>query len=46
MFYAWSFSHNKAVPIDKKNIKYFLYLNKDTTVFPWGDGNNNKNGIQ
>ena len=42
MFYAWSFSHNTAVPIAKNKNKYFLYLNKNTTVFTWGSGNNNK----
>ena len=46
MFYAWSFSHNTSVPIAKNKNKYFLSLNKNTNVFPWGSGNNNKNGIQ
>ena len=33
MFYACSFSNNTAVPIAKNNNKYFLSLNKNTTVF-------------
>ena len=43
MFYAWSFSHNKSVPVAIKNNKYFLSLNTKTTVFSWGSINNNKN---
>ena len=27
MLYAWSFSHNKSVPIAIKQNKYYLYLN-------------------
>ena len=42
MFYACSFSHNTAVPIAKNNNKDFLSLNKNTTLFYWGDGNPNK----
>ena len=43
MFYAWSFSHDIAVPITiKKNI-YYIYLNTYTTVFAWGVNNENKN---
>ena len=45
MFYAWSFNHNTAVPIDIHNNKYFLSLNINTTVFAWGSGNNNNNRI-
>ena len=45
-FYAYSFSHNTSVPIDKNNNTYFLSLNKNTTVFSWGPGNSNKNVIQ
>ena len=39
MFYARSFSHNISVPIDIKNNTYFIYLNKNTTVFDWVYGN-------
>ena len=46
IFYAWSFSHNTAVPIAKKKNKYCLYLNTNTTVFAWGAGNYNKNRIK
>ena len=46
MFYAWSFSHNTAVPIAKNKNKYFISLNISTTVFDWGAGNSNKNGMQ
>ena len=39
MFYEWSFSNNKEFPIfiDKK--EYFIFLNTNTTIFHWGDGN-------
>ena len=43
MFYAWSFSNNKAVPISKKKNKYFLYQNKKTTAIAWGYVNSNEN---
>ena len=43
MFYAWSFSHNTAVPIAKKKNKYFISLSKNATLFAWGAGNSNKN---
>ena len=43
MFYPWSFSHNKAVPISIKKKTYLLFLNSYTTVFAWGAGNSNKN---
>ena len=33
MFYAWKFSHDKAVPTSIKNNKYFLSLNTHTTLF-------------
>ena len=33
MFYAWSFSHNIAVPTAIKMNKYFLSLNKNTILF-------------
>ena len=46
MFYAWQLSHNTAVPIAKNKNKYFLSLNTNSTVFAWGDGNPNKNGLQ
>ena len=46
MFYAWSFSHNTAVPIYKKKNKQLLSLNKNTTVFACGDGNYNKNRMK
>ena len=46
MFYAWSFSHNKSVPIAKNKNKYFLSFNTNTTVFDLGAGNSNKNGMQ
>ena len=42
MFYAWSFSHT-AFPIDIKKNKYFISLNKHTTVFAWVYGKPNKN---
>ena len=45
MFYAWSFYHNTAVPIDIKKNKEFLSLDTNTTVFAWGSGNKNKNRI-
>ena len=43
MFYAWPFSHNKAVPISIKDNKYFLSLNINTTLFYCGAGNSDKN---
>ena len=43
MFYAWSFSHNTSVPISIKKNKYFLSLNTNNTVFPWGAVNSNEN---
>ena len=46
MFYAWSLSHNPEVPIAKKKNKYFLSLNTNTTIFGWGAGNSNKNGMK
>ena len=46
LFYALSFSHNTAVPVSKKKNKYLLTLNTNTTVFSWGAGNANKNGMQ
>ena len=39
MFSAWSFSHNIAVTIANNMNKYYLSLNKHTTVFSWGYGN-------
>ena len=45
VFYSWSFSNNTSVPIAKGRIKYFLSLNTNTTVFAWGAGNSNKNGM-
>ena len=42
MIYAWSFSHNIAVPIATDNNKYSLSLNTHTTVFSLGYGNSNK----
>ena len=42
MFYAWSFSHNTAVPIAIKNNKYFQSYNTNTTAFAWEYGNYNK----
>ena len=41
MFYAWSFSHNIAVPIYIKQNKYFLSFMAYTTVFAWGAVNLN-----
>ena len=46
LFYTWSFSLNTAVSISKKNNKYFLSLNTNTTVFYWGAVNSNKSSIQ
>ena len=46
MFYACSFSHNKAVPMAINKNKYFIYLNTYTTIFAWRDGNSNKNRTQ
>ena len=46
MFYAWSFICDTAVPIAKQKNKYFIFLNKNTTVFSWGSGNSNKNRTQ
>ena len=46
MFYSWSFSHNTVIPTAIKKNKYFLSLNKNTTIFSWGAGNSNKNGMQ
>ena len=43
MLYAWSFSHNAAVPIAIKQNKLFIYLNTQTTVYIGGAGNSNKN---
>ena len=43
MFYKWSFSHNKTVPIAIQHDKYYLSLDKYTTVFSWGSGISNKN---
>ena len=43
MFYAWSFSHNPAGPIDIEKQKYFLFLNQNMTVFAWEAGNSNRN---
>ena len=43
MFYSWSFIHNISVPIAIKNKRYFLSLNKNTTLFSLGDVNSNKN---
>ena len=43
MLYVWSFSQNKSLSIDINHDKYFLSLNKYTTVFAWGYGNLNKN---
>ena len=43
MLYAYSFSHNTTVPINKKNKKYLLSLNTNTTAFASGYGNPNKN---
>ena len=43
MFYAWSFSHNTAVPIYINNNKYLLSLHSHTTVFAEGDIHLNKN---
>ena len=42
MFYAWSFSHNTAVPISIKKNKYFISLNTYTNDFAWGGVNSNK----
>ena len=42
LFYAWSFSHNTSFPTAKKKNKYFLSLNKNTTLFSWVAGNSNK----
>ena len=42
MFYAFSFGHNTAVDISINQNKYFLCLNKYTTVFAWGASNSNK----
>ena len=42
LFYAWSFSNDTEVPMAKKKNKFFLSLNKSTTIFAWGDGNSNK----
>ena len=46
MFYACLFSNNTEYPIAKKNNKYFLSLNKNTTVFVWVAGTYNKNGME
>ena len=43
MFYAWSFSNNKSVPIDINQNKCFLFLNTYTSFFAWGYDNSNKN---
>ena len=45
MFYAWSFSHDTAVPIAKNKNNYFLSLNTNTTLFAWVAVNLNKNRI-
>ena len=41
-FYKWSFSHNKNVPIAIQHNKYYLSLDKYTTVFSWGSVTSNK----
>ena len=41
MFYAFSFSHNAAVPIAIKKNKYFISFNT-YTIFSWGSDNSNK----
>ena len=43
MFFAWSFSHNKALPIAIKKNKYCISFNTCNTVFAWRSGNKNKN---
>ena len=42
MFYAWPFSHNTEVILAKNKNKYFLSLNKNTSVFALGSLNSNK----
>ena len=42
MFYAWSFSHNTAVPIAINKNRFLLFLDTNTTVFYLGSGNSNK----
>ena len=42
MFYAYSFSHNTAVPISINQDKYYLSLSTYTTLFSWSGGNSNK----
>ena len=46
LFYAWSLIHNKVVPIVKNKNKCLLSLNTNTTVFDWGAGSSNKNGMR
>ena len=43
LLYVWSFSNIKSVLIDIKKNKYFLSLNRNTTIFAWEAGNFNKN---
>ena len=43
MFYAWSLSHNTAVPISINNNKNYLSLNTYTNVSAWEYINSNKN---
>ena len=42
MFYTWSLSHNKELPIPINNNNYFISLHTYTTLFAWGDGSLNK----
>ena len=43
MFYAWSFSHNTEFSVAINKNKYFLSLNKNTTLFYWGAINSDEN---
>ena len=43
IFYAWSFIHTTAVPIDINQNKYIISLNTYTTLFACGASNSNKN---
>ena len=46
MFYEWSFSHNRTVPIYINKNEYFIYLNTKNTVFARRARNYNKNTTQ
>ena len=45
MLYAWSLSHNTAVPIAINNNKYLISLNENAAVFSWGAGISKKKNV-